>query len=66
MSYLLELQGPLLATALLVLASISSAETHGTCHAQPIGFLLGQVDMLLLHVLLEYGIVRCIEVLASP
>jgi hypothetical protein len=41
MSDLLELQGPLLATALLVLASISSAETHGTRLARLIGFLVG-------------------------
>ena len=34
MSDLLELQDPLLATALLALSSISSTETHGTRHAQ--------------------------------
>jgi hypothetical protein len=34
MSDLLELQGPLLATVLLALSSISSVETHGTHHAQ--------------------------------
>jgi hypothetical protein len=37
---LLELQGPLLATALLVLASISSTETRETHHAQRIDFLV--------------------------
>jgi hypothetical protein len=35
MSDLLKLQGPLLATALLALSSISSAETHGIRHAHP-------------------------------
>jgi hypothetical protein len=40
MSDPLELQGPLLATALLVLAGISSGETHGTHHAQLTGFLV--------------------------
>jgi hypothetical protein len=40
MSDLLELQGPQLAVALLVLASISSAETHGTRHAQLTDFLV--------------------------
>ena len=64
MSDPLELQGPLLATTLLVLASISSAETHGTHRAQRTDFLVSRVDMPLLHVLLESGTVRCIEVLA--
>jgi hypothetical protein len=39
-SDLLELQGLPLATALLVLASISSAETHGTHRAQQIDSLV--------------------------
>jgi hypothetical protein len=39
MSGLLELQGPLLATALLVRASISLVETHGTRHARLTNFL---------------------------
>jgi hypothetical protein len=65
-SDLLELQGPLLATALLVLASISLAETHGTHHARLTNFLTSWVDMLLLHVLPRSGTVRCIEVLACP
>jgi hypothetical protein len=40
MSDLLELQGPLLATALLVLASISLAETHEIHHALLTNFLV--------------------------
>jgi hypothetical protein len=40
MSDLFELQGPQLATALLALSSISSAETHETCHAQLIDSLV--------------------------
>jgi hypothetical protein len=40
MSDLLEIQGLPLATALLVLASISSAETHGTHRAQRTDFLV--------------------------
>ena len=40
MSDLLELQGPLLENALLALASISPAKTHGTHHARLIGFLV--------------------------
>jgi hypothetical protein len=62
---LLELQGPLLATVPLALASISSAETHGTHHAQLTDSLVNSVDMPLLHTLLVSGTVRCIEVLAS-
>jgi hypothetical protein len=34
MSDLLELQDPLLATALLALSNISLVETHGTHHAK--------------------------------
>jgi hypothetical protein len=37
---LLELKGPLLATTLLVLASISLAETRETHHARRIDFLV--------------------------
>jgi hypothetical protein len=55
MSDLLELQGPLLATALLALSTISSAETHGTRHAQLIDSLVNRVDMPLLRALLEFG-----------
>jgi hypothetical protein len=38
---ILELHGPLLATALLALSSISSAETRGTHRAQLTDFLVG-------------------------
>jgi hypothetical protein len=60
-SDLLELQDPLLATALLALSSISSTETHGTHRAQLTDSL---VNKPLLHVLLESDTVRYIEVLA--
>jgi hypothetical protein len=52
-SDLLELQDPLLATALLALLSISSTETHGTHRAQLTDSLISRVDKPLLHVLLE-------------
>jgi hypothetical protein len=64
MSGLLELQGPLLATALPVLASICLVEKHGTRHARLKDFLVSWVDMPLLHVLLESDTVWCIKVLA--
>jgi hypothetical protein len=62
----LEPQDSLLAIALLVLASISSIEKHGTHHARLTNFLVGYAGMPLLHVFLESGTVRCIEVLACP
>jgi hypothetical protein len=66
MSGPLELRDPRLAIALLVLTNTSSVETHGTHHALVIDFMVGWVDMPLLHVLSESGTVRCIEVLAFP
>jgi hypothetical protein len=64
MSGLPELQGPWLAIALLALANISSAETHGKHHAPLTGSLVGWVGRPLLHILPKFGTVRCIEVLA--
>jgi hypothetical protein len=65
-SRLLEPRDLQLAIALLVLTSISSAETHGTHHVRLTNFLVGWVGMPLLHVLPESSTVRCIEVLACP
>jgi hypothetical protein len=55
-----------LVIVLLGLANTSSAETHGTHHARLIDFLVGWVDVPLLHILPESGTVRCIEMLACP
>ena len=61
---LLEPQDPQLAIAPLALASISSAEKHGTSHAQLTYFLVDLVDMPLLLILLESDTAQYIEVLA--
>jgi hypothetical protein len=63
-SDLLELQDPLLATALLALLSISSTETHGTHRALRTGSLARRVDKPLLHILLESNTTQYNEVLA--
>jgi hypothetical protein len=55
-----------LVIVLLGLVNTSLAETHGTHHARLTDFLVGWVDMPLLHILPESGTVRCIEVLACP